>query len=159
MVEFRKEVEERPESIEISPGDDENPWEQSSENAASGGVLLSGNVASFGGQGGGSPYWEGANEASKGPSNGVWFAMGLILVPIALWIANIILFNIGEQMRTDEIFIVQFALYPVTLIGGVVWGFTKGNKYFAWGVLASLVAVPVALFAALFIFVIVAFGL
>ena len=83
----------------------------------------------------------------------------MILVPIALWIANIILFNIGEQMRTDEIFIVQFALYPVTLIGGVVWGFTKGNKYFAWGVLASLVAVPVALFAALFIFVIVAFGL
>ena len=159
MVEFRKEVEERPESIEISPGDDENPWEQSSENAASGGVLLSGNVASFGGQEGDSPYWEGANEASKGASNGVWFAIGLILVPIALWIANIILFNIGEQMRTDEIFIVQFALYPVTLIGGVVWGFTKGNKYFAWGVLASLVAVPVALFAALFIFVIVAFGL
>ena len=154
-------MDEKPESIEISPGDSENPWEQPSDNAASGGALLSGNVASFGGQGGDSPYWEGANEASKGPSNGAWFAIGLILVPIALWIANVILFNIGDATGADEEFfiILQFILYPATLIGGVVWGFTKGNKYFAWGVLTSLVAVPVALFAALIVFLIVAFGL
>tara|TARA_B100000579_G_C22426682_1_gene663312 strand:+ start:177 stop:641 length:465 start_codon:yes stop_codon:yes gene_type:complete len=154
-------VDEKPESIEISPGDSENPWEQPSDNAASGGALLSGNVASFGGQEGDSPYWEGANEASKGPSNGAWFAIGLILVPIALWIANVILFNIGDATGADEEFfiILQFILYPATLIGGVVWGFTKGNKYFAWGVLTSLVAVPVALFAALIVFLILAFGL
>ena len=154
-------MDEKPESIEISPGDSENPWEQPSDNAASGGALLSGNVASFGGQEGDSPYWEGANEASKGPSNGAWCAIGLILVPIALWIANVILFNIGDSTGADEEFfiILQFILYPATLIGGVVWGFTKGNKYFAWGVLTSLVAVPVALFAALNVFLIVAFGL
>ena len=154
-------MDEKPESIEISPGDSENPWEQPSDNAASGGALLSGNVASFGGQEGDSPYWEGANEASKGPSNGAWFAIGLILVPIALWIANVILFNIGDATGADEEFfiILQFILYPATLIGGVVWGFTKGNKYFAWGVLTSLVAVPVALFAALIVFLILASGL
>ena len=154
-------MDEKPESIEISPGDSENPWEQPSDNAASGGAFLSGNVASFGGQEGDSPYWEGANEASKGPSNGAWFAIGLILVPIALWIANVILFNIGDATGADEEFfiILQFILYPATLIGGVVWGFTKGNKYFAWGVLTSLVAVPVALFAALIVFLILAFGL
>ena len=154
-------MDEKPESIEISPGDSENPWEQPSDNAASGGALLSGNVASFGGQEGDSPYWEGANEASKGPSNGAWFAIGLILVPIALWIANVILFNIGDATGADEEFfiILQFILYPATLIGGVVWGFTKGNKYFAWGVLTSLVAVPVALFVALIVFLILAFGL
>ena len=154
-------MDEKPESIEISPGDSENPWEQPSDNAAAGGALLSGNVASFGGQEGDSPYWEGANAASKGPSNGAWFAIGLILVPIALWIANVILFNIGDATGADEEFfiILQFILYPATLIGGVVWGFTKGNKYFAWGVLTSLVAVPVALFAALIVFLILAFGL
>lgn len=152
-------MEEKPESIEISPGDDENPWEQSSDNAASGGTLLSGNVASFGDQGGDSPYWTDANQSSQGLSNGAWFAIGFILVPIGLWIANIILFNIGEAMGNDEFFLIQFILYPATLIGGVVWGLTKGNKYFAWGVLASLVGVPVALFAALFIFLIVALGL
>ena len=154
-------MDEKPESIEISPGDSENPWEQPSDNAASGGALLSGNVASFGGQEGDSPYWEGANEASKGPSNGAWFAIGLILVPIALWIANVILFNIGDATGADEEFfiILQFILYPATLIGGVVWGFTKGNKYFAWGVLTSLVAIPVVLFAALIVFVIVIFSL
>ena len=154
-------MDEKPESIEISPGDGENPWEQPSDNAASGGTVLSGNVAAFGGQEGDSPYWEGANEASKGPSNGAWFAIGLILVPIALWIANVILFNIGDATGADEEFfiILQFILYPATLIGGVVWGFTKGNKYFAWGVLTSLVAVPVALFAALIVFLILAFGL
>ncbi len=85
----------------------------------------------------------------------------MILVPIALWIANVILFNIGDATGADEEFfiILQFILYPATLIGGVVWGFTKGNKYFAWGVLTSLVAVPVALFAALIVFLILAFGL
>ena len=86
----------------------------------------------------------------------------MILVPIALWIVNVILFNIGDATGVvDEEFVIilQFILYPATLIGGVVWGFTKGNKYFAWGVLTSLVAVPVALFAALIVFLFVAFGL
>ncbi len=154
-------MDERPESIEISPGDDVSLWEQPSDNAASGGPLLSGNVASFGGQEGGSPYWGGTNEESKGPSNGVWFVIGLILVPIALWIVNVILFNIGDATGVvDEEFVIilQFILYPATLIGGVVWGFTKGNKYFAWGVLTSLVAIPVVLFAAMIVFVIVIFS-
>ena len=83
----------------------------------------------------------------------------MILVPIGLWIANVVLYNIGEAPGNDTIFMIQFFLYPATLIGGIAWGLTKGNKYFAWGVLVSLVGVPVALFAALFIFFIVAFGL
>ena len=152
-------MEEKPESIEISPGDGENPWEQSSDNAASGGTLLSGNVASFGDQGDGSPYWSDADQSSQGLPNRAWFAIGLILVPIGLWIANVGLYNIGEATGNDAIFMIQFILYPATLIGGIAWGLTNGNKYFAWGVLVSLVGVPVALFAALFIFLIVAFGL
>lgn len=83
----------------------------------------------------------------------------MILVPIGLWIANVGLFNIGEATGNEAIFMIQVILYPATLIGGIAWGLTKGNKYFAWGVLISLVGVPVALFAALFIFLIVAFGL
>ena len=107
----------------------------------------------------GSPYWSDADQSSQGLPNGAWFAIGLILVPIGLWIANVGLYNIGEATGNDAIFMIQFILYPATLIGGIAWGLTKGNKYFAWGVLVSLVGVPVALFAALFIFLVVAFGL
>ena len=91
-------------------------------------------------------------------------AMGAAAVPkgdanATIVIANVGLYNIGEATGNDAIFMIQFFLYPATLIGGIAWGLTKGNKYFAWGVLVSLVGVPVALFAALFIFLIVAFGL
>ena len=155
-------MDERPESIEISSGDNEMPWGQPSDNAASEGALLSGNVSSFVGQDGNSPFQDGANKASKGPSNGAWFAIGLILVPILLWIAMNVTFELGWMwggVEAEELFVtLGLLLYPATLIGCLVWGFTRGNKYFAWGVLASLVGVPLALFGVLILFLFLIFG-
>lgn len=65
----------------------------------------------------------------------------------------------GASVVLGELLIfLSFLVWPIGLIAGLVWGFTKGNKYFAYGMLASIVVVPVLCFGALFIMVIVAFG-
>ncbi len=154
-------MEEKPEAIEISPGDADTPWGQNSDNSGSGGPLLSGNVASLGSDGGDSPYWTNPNEEKKGPSNGGWFAIGLILAPGAMWFVSFILFSIGDSMSggADEIFyMLGLFLWPTGLIGGLVWSFTRGNKYFAYGLLTALVGVPAVLFLALIVMVVVFFG-
>jgi hypothetical protein len=149
-------VEERPEAIEISPGDGVSPWGQEEDEPSPSGTLLSGNVASFGGEGGNSPYWTDFNEEKKGLSNGSWFAIGLILAPGAMWFSSFILIIIGDSLPhgPDEIFyMLAWFLWPVGLIGGLVWSFTRGNKYFAFGLLTTLVGVPAVLFLVLIVFI------
>jgi hypothetical protein len=88
---------------------------------------------------------------SKGLPNGAWFAIGLILAPGAMWFVSFILLIIGDEMPygPDEIFyLLAWLLWPVGLIGGLVWSFTRGNKYFAYGLLTALVGVPAVLFLA-----------
>ena len=149
-------MEEKPEAIEISPGDGENTWGSSSDNADSGGVLLSGNVTSLGG--GESTYWGDSNEGEGGPSNGGWFAIGLILAPGVMGLVSYILFIVGDLMG-EFFYLLSWLLWPAGLIGGLVWSFTKGNKYFAYGLLTALVGVPAVLFLALIVMLVVFLGL
>jgi len=93
---------------------------------------------------------------SKGLPNGAWFAIGLILAPGAMWFVSFIMFAIGDSMDygADEIFYgLGMLLWPAGLIGGLVWSFTKGNKYFAYGLLTALVGVPAVLFLALIVMI------
>ena len=87
-------MEEKPEAIEITPGDG-SPWGEGSASASSE-TLLSGDVASLGGEGENSPYWADPSTESKGLSNGAWFAIGLIPAPIAMWIASFLFVIIAE---------------------------------------------------------------
>ncbi len=147
-------VEEKPEAIEISPGDDENPWEGGSDTASSN-TLLTGDVTSLGGEGGNSPYWTNTSMESKGLSNGAWFAIGLIPTPIAMWMASFLFVIIGESggdLMEDLFFSLAWLIWPIGLIGGIVWSFTKGNKYFAFGLLTTLIGLPAVLFLALIVF-------
>ena len=50
------------------------------------------------------------------------------------------------------------AIWPLALIAGLIWGFTKGNKYFAYGMLVSIVAVPTFCFISLVLLVAFTFG-
>ncbi len=147
---FPGEVEEKPEAIEISPGD-ESPWGEGSA-SASGETLLSGDVTSFGGEGEKSPYWADPSTESKGLSNGAWFAIGLIPTPIAMWMTSFLFVIIGEGFGGpiwEFFFMLSWLVWPIGLIGGIVWSFTKGNKYFAFGLLTTLIGVPAVLFLAL----------
>jgi len=85
----------------------------------------------------------------------------LILAPGAMWFVSFILFAIGDSMPggADEIFyMLGLFLWPAGLIGGLVWSFTRGNKYFAYGLLTALVGVPAVLFLAIIVMVVVFFG-
>ena len=65
----------------------------------------------------------------------------------------------GASVVLGEILIfLSLLVWPIGLIAGLVWGFTKGSKHFAYGMLASIIVDPVICFGALFILVIVAFG-
>jgi hypothetical protein len=50
------------------------------------------------------------------------------------------------------------AVWPVGLVAGMVWGFTKGSSSFAYGMLASIVVVPLVLFGLCVIMIVVMFG-
>ncbi|MEO2115523.1 MAG: hypothetical protein ABGX21_04330 [Candidatus Poseidoniia archaeon] len=154
-------MEERPEAIEISPRGDESPWGGDSGNSGPGSTILSGNVTSFEGEGENSPYWANLNEERKGPSNGGWFAIGLILAPGAMWFVSFILFIIGDSMPDgpDEIFyMLAWFLWPAGLIGGLVWSFTRGSKYFAYGLLTALAVIPAVFILSMIVMVIVFIG-
>ena len=80
----------------------------------------------------------------------------MILAPGAMWFVSFIMFTIGDSMDygADEIFYgLGMLLWPAGLIGGLVWSFTKGNKYFAYGLLTALVGVPAVLFLALIVMI------
>ena len=148
-------MEEKPEAIEISPGD-ESPWGEGSSSASSE-TLLSGDVTSFGGDGGNSPYWADPSTESKGLSNGAWFAIGLIPTPIAMWITSFLFVIIAEGsggVLWDFFFTLSWLVWPIGLLGGIIWSFTKGNKYFAFGLLTTLIGLPAVLFLALIAFLI-----
>ncbi len=94
---------------------------------------------------------------SKGLSNGAWFAIGLIPTPIAMWVASFLFVIIGESggdFMQDFFFTLAWLVWPIGLIGGIVWSFTKGNKYFAFGLLTTLIGLPAVLFLALIAFLV-----
>jgi len=92
---------------------------------------------------------------SKGLSNGTWFVIGMIPTPFAMWVTSFLFVIIAESgvgRALDEIlFTISFLVWPVGLIGGLVWSFTRGNKYFAFGLLTTLIGLPAVLFLALIV--------
>ncbi len=149
-------MEEKPEAIEISPGDDEDPWGKGSATTSSE-TLLSGDVTPFGGEGENSPYWADPSTESKGLSNGAWFAIGLIPTPIAMWVTSFLFVIIAEGsggFLWEFFFTLSWLVWPIGLLGGIIWSFTRGNKYFAFGLLTTLIGLPAVLFLALIAFLI-----
>ena len=146
-------MEERPESVEITPGSDGNPWGGEPSNLESGGTILSGSVSSLGASNGGALGIVSQQEQGNG-SNVGWFFVGLILAPAAMWISSIILMEIASvlpDMGEDLFMAASFLVWPVGLIAGIVWSFTRGNKYFAIGMLTTVIGIPAVLFLALIV--------
>jgi hypothetical protein len=148
-------VEDRPESVEITSVSDGNPWGGEPSNLESGGTILSGSVASLGTSNGGALGTIYQQEQSSG-SNVGWFFAGLILAPAAMWISSIILMEIawGLSDTGEGLFMVaSFLVWPLGLIAGIVWSFTRGNKYFAIGMLTTVIGVPAVMFLAFIVMI------
>ena len=157
---MRKHVEERPESVEITSGSDGNPWGGEPSNLESGGTILSGSVSSLGASNSGALGIVSQQEQGNG-SNVGWFFVGLILAPAAMWISSIILMEIAWELSDtgEGLFMAaSFLLWPVGLIAGIVWSFTRGNKYFAFGMLTTLIGVPAVLFLAFIVMILMYTG-
>ena len=148
-------MEDRPESVEITSVSDENPWGGEPSNLESGGTILSGSVASLGTSNGGAL----GTISQQGQGNGSnvgWFFVGLILAPAAMWISSVILMEIawGLPDTGESLFMVaSFLVWPVGLIAGIVWSFTRGNKYFAIGMLTTVIGVPAVMFLAFIVMI------
>ncbi|MEC7104281.1 MAG: hypothetical protein VX959_01665 [Candidatus Thermoplasmatota archaeon] len=143
-------MEERPESVEITAVSDGNPWGGETTNLESGGTILSGRVSSLEASNGGALGIVSQQKQGNG-SNVGWFFVGLILAPAAMWISSIILMEIAEGLSDtgeDLFMLASFLVWPVGLIAGIVWSFTRGNKYFAIGMLTTVIGVPAVLFLA-----------
>ena len=149
-------MEERPESVEITSGSDGNPWGGEPSNLESGGPRLSGSVSSLGASNSGALGIVSQQEQGNG-SNVGWFFVGLILAPAAMWISSIILMEIASvlpDMGEDLFMAASFLVWPVGLIAGIVWSFTRGNKYFAIGMLTTVIGVPAVLFLAFIVMIV-----
>ena len=143
-------MEERPESVEITSVSDGNPWGGETSGLESGGTILSGSVSSLGTSNGGALGIVSQQQQGNG-SNVGWFFVGLILAPAAMWISSIILMEIASGLPDtgEDLFMVaSFLVWPVGLIAGIVWSFTRGNKYFAIGMLTTVIGVPAVMFLA-----------
>ena len=148
-------MEDRPESVEITSVSDGNPWGGEPSSLESGGTILSGSVASLGTSNGGALGTPSQQEQGNG-SNVGWFFVGLILAPAAMWISSIILMEIAWELSDtgEGLFMVaSFLVWPIGLIAGIVWSFTRGNKYFAIGMLTTLIGVPAVMFMAFFVMI------
>ena len=143
-------MEKRPESVEITSVSDGNPWGGETSNLESGGTILSGSVSSLGTSDVSALGIVSQQEQGNG-SNVGWFFVGLILAPAAMWISSIILMEIASGLPDtgEDLFMVaSFLVWPVGLIAGIVWSFTRGNKYFAIGMLTTVIGVPAVMFLA-----------
>ena len=143
-------MEERPESVEITSVSDGNPWGGETTNLESGGTILSGRVSSLEAGNGGALGIVSRREQGNG-SNVGWFFVGLILAPAAMWISSIILMEIANGLSDtgeDLFMLASFLVWPVGLIAGIVWSFTRGNKYFAIGMLTTVIGVTAVMFLA-----------
>ena len=68
-----------------------------------------------------------------------------------MWISSIILMEIANGLSDtgeDLFMLASFLVWPVGLIAGIVWSFTRGNKYFAIGMLTTVIGVPAVMFLA-----------
>ena len=50
--------------------------------------------------------------------------------------------------------VASFLVWPVGLIAGIVWSFRRGNKYFAIGMLTTVIGVPAVLFLAFIVMIV-----
>ncbi len=131
------------------------------ENAMGQGPMLSGDVSTnpvgdasaLGAPGeGGSP---------GGMSDSAWFATGLVGAPVAIMVLSFSLTVAGDATfyPIDEgFYFLGTAIWPVGVIAGSAWGFVSGHQSFAWGLLASIVFIPLVVLGLLFGFCMLMMG-
>ena len=75
------------------------------------------------------------------------FFLGVLAYPILLIIAGYLFFEIGWAIGNyDTGVFIQWTVIVGGYVVGIVLGFTSGHRSFAWGLIASIVIIPILLF-------------
>tara|TARA_Y100000748_G_scaffold268477_1_gene240022 strand:+ start:472 stop:909 length:438 start_codon:yes stop_codon:yes gene_type:complete len=75
------------------------------------------------------------------------FFLGVLVYPILLFIAGNFFFEIGWAIGNYETgVLIQWIVILGGYILGIILGFTSGHRSFAWGLIASIVIIPILLF-------------
>jgi len=82
------------------------------------------------------------------------FFLGVLVYPILLFIAGNFFFEIGWAIGNYETgVLIQWIVILGGYILGIILGFTSGHRSFAWGLISSIVIIPI-LFIILFLLLI-----
>ena len=82
------------------------------------------------------------------------FFLGVLVYPIFLFIVGYFFFEIGWAIVNYETgVLVQWVVILAGYILGIVLGFTSGHRSFSWGIISSIVIIPI-LFIILFLLLI-----
>ena len=72
------------------------------------------------------------------------FFLGVLVYPIFLFIVGYFFFEIGWAIVNYETgVLVQWVVILAGYILGIVLGFTSGHRSFAWGIISSIVIIPI----------------
>ena len=64
----------------------------------------------------------------------------------------------GSNGVSDFFGTMAFLVWPIGGLGFALWGFTKGNSAMAWGVLSSVIVLPLVFLGLCFVMIVVIFG-
>ena len=100
-------------------------------------------------------YFQDQSELSQNPpkmqkrmmNKYLQFFLGVLVYPILLFITGNFFFEIGWAIGNYETgILVQWIVILGGYILGIILGFTSGHRSFAWGLIASIVIIPILLF-------------
>ena len=82
------------------------------------------------------------------------FFLGVSVYPILLFIVGYFFFEIGWAIVGYETgVLVQWVVILAGYILGIVLGFTSGHRSFAWGIISSIVIIPILIIILFFLLV------
>ncbi|MEC9090609.1 MAG: hypothetical protein VYC11_04490 [Candidatus Thermoplasmatota archaeon] len=91
------------------------------------------------------------NEPKKMMNKNLQFFLGVLVYPIVVLFVAFFLSQLGWAIFGGDVAgLINLTVMGAGVVGGTVLGFTTGHHSFAWGVLASVIVIPMLLFALLF---------
>tara|TARA_B100002052_G_C15547500_1_gene447518 strand:- start:107 stop:592 length:486 start_codon:yes stop_codon:yes gene_type:complete len=91
------------------------------------------------------------NEPKKMMNKNLQFFLGVLVYPIVVLFVAFFLSQLGWAIFGGDVAgLINLTVMGAGVVGGTVLGFTTGHHSFAWGVLASVIVIPMLVFALFF---------
>ena len=112
--------------------------------------ILSGDIGSFKEEGEDGLFVPLDSQPKEKMGRNLQFFLGALIYPIAVIIVTMILAQPGWMIADELGIAISWGGAALGYVGGAAWGFSSGHQSFAWGVLCSIVIVPMVIFSLFF---------